>query len=282
MRVHETRDQAQALPLDALHWELSSKRRRSLSNPEHLATTDQQRCASALVRGVQLHILDELQHARLVYALCVILALFDLDNTLLDADSDVEWGHVLASVGAMDAARIDAYHEQYQAGSLDIHEFLEFQLAPLQREDPKRLLEWRERFLATRILHRIPASSHALVERHRQAGHRMILITATNSFLAAPLAALFGIPELLASEPQQRAGRYTGKLDGLPCFREGKLLKLQAHLAPQRLEDCERSYFYSDSHNDLPLLAAVTDPIAVRPDPRLRLEAQRRGWTILD
>lgn len=211
------------------------------------------------------------------------LALFDLDNTLLDGDSDLEWGELLAAEGAADVDRTRRFHDDYHAGTLDIDLFLRFQLAPLAREPVHRLHAWRERFLAERIVPRITRRSRELVERHRDLGHTLILITATNDFLTRPIADALGIEHLIATRAERDGERFTGAVDGRPCFREGKIARLAEWLESQQraLADVHESWFYSDSHNDLPLLRLVDHPIAVDPDPVLRAIAEREGWTIV-
>lgn len=211
------------------------------------------------------------------------LALFDLDNTLLDGDSDLEWGELLAAEGATDVQRTRQFHADYHAGTLDIDLFLRFQLEPLAREPAPRLLAWRERFLAERILPRISDRSRELVAAHRALGHTLVMITATNDFLTRPIADALGIEHLIATRAEQREGRFTGRVDGRPCFREGKIARLAEWLESRQraLADVRESWFYSDSHNDLPLLRLVDHPVAVDPDPTLRAIAEREGWTIV-
>jgi len=212
------------------------------------------------------------------------LALFDLDNTLLACDSDYEWGQFLVDRGVLDRqtyeAQNAAFYEQYKAGTLDIHEFLGFALRPLAEHTPEDLHRWHADFMATRILPAIAAAARALVRSHQEAGDLCAVVTATNSFVTAPIAREFGVPHLVATEPEQRAGRFTGRVAGIPCFREGKIVRVEAWLAAQgrRLQDFPQSVFYSDSHNDLPLLERVTRPIAVDPDPELAAVARARGW----
>lgn len=210
------------------------------------------------------------------------LALFDLDNTLLDGDSDALWGRFLIREGAVDAEeyrRAGArYMAEYRAGRLDIHEFVAFGLRPLKDNTPERLEGWRARFMAEWVLPRIPDASRALLRRHRDQGHTLAIITATNSFIAAPAAAEFGVDALIATEPEKVNDRFTGRAVGPPCFREGKVSKLQAWLAGRRPME---TWFYSDSHNDLPLLEHVDHPIAVNPDEVLTEVAAQRGWPVL-
>ena len=212
------------------------------------------------------------------------LALFDLDNTLLDGDSDIEWSELLARYGAMDAARTRAFHVQYDAGTLDIHEFLRFQLAPLEREPIDRLLAWRQEYLRDWVRPRISEAARALVREHARAGHELVMITATNRFITEPIAEEFGIPHLVATEPERIDGRFTGGVTGVPCFREGKIARLDQWLASRGIAfaDVRESWFYSDSHNDLPLLSRVTHAIAVNADAKLAQRADERGWKALD
>jgi HAD superfamily hydrolase (TIGR01490 family) len=212
------------------------------------------------------------------------LTLFDLDNTLLACDSDYEWGQFLVDRGVLDRADYEAqnaaFYEQYKAGTLDIHEFLGFALRPLARHTPQDLARWHAEFMAARIRPAMGPASRALVRRHLDAGDLCAVVTATNSFVTGPIAREFGVPHLVATEPEQVAGRFTGRVAGIPCFREGKIARVDAWLAGQGrvLKDFAESSFYSDSHNDLPLLERVTRPVAVDPDPQLAAVAQARGW----
>ena len=212
------------------------------------------------------------------------LALFDLDNTLLACDSDYEWGQFLVDRGVLRRdeyeAQNAAFYEQYKAGTLDIHEFLGFALRPLAEHTPEELRRWHADFMDARIRPAIGPAARALVNRHLGAGDLCAVVTATNSFVSGPVAREFGVMHLVATEPEQVAGRFTGRVAGIPCFREGKIARVDAWLAAQgrRLQDFGESAFYSDSHNDLPLLERVTRPVAVDPDPRLAAVAQARGW----
>lgn len=214
----------------------------------------------------------------------VKFALFDLDHTLLDGDSDHLWGRYLVQLGVLDGDAFTAanarYYADYKAGRLDIHEFLAFGLKPLKDNEPRLLLHWRERFVAECILPRIPHASRELVRRHTQAGHTTAIVTATNRFVTEPIAAEFGVPHLLATEPEQLQGRYTGRVQGTPCFREGKVLRFRQWLS-ERGWAAEETWFYSDSHNDLPLLQEVQYPVAVNPDEQLARAAAERGWPVI-
>ena len=212
------------------------------------------------------------------------LALFDLDNTLLAGDSDFEWAQFLIFKGVLDREVYEArnleFYEQYKAGTLDIHAFLDFQLKPLSRHPRTQLDGWHAEFLATRILPMITDKARALVERHAQAGDTLIVITATNSFVTRPIVREFGIEHLIATEPEQANGEFTGRVVGTPSFRQGKVERLQQWLLERgtTLAATERSWFYSDSHNDLFLMERVSDPVAVDADAELTRVAAERGW----
>jgi HAD superfamily hydrolase (TIGR01490 family) len=213
------------------------------------------------------------------------LALFDLDNTLLAGDSDFEWAQFLIEQGVLDRevyeARNEAFFAQYKAGTLDIFEFLDFQLKPLARHPRAVLDAWRMEFMERRIRPMIRDSARELVERHRN--DLSAVITATNSFVTAPIVREFGVEHLIATEPEQQDGAFTGHVTDIPCFREGKVQRLESWLETQgrTLDSFEQSWFYSDSHNDLPLLKHVTHPVAVDPDDTLREHAQRHGWPVI-
>jgi len=213
------------------------------------------------------------------------LALFDLDNTLLAGDSDFEWAQFLIEQGVLDRevyeARNQAFYDQYKAGTLDIHEFLDFQLKPLSRHPRDVLDAWHREFMQRRILPIVRDSARELVERHR--GDLCAVITATNSFVTAPIAREFGVEHLIATEPEERDGAFTGQVTDIPCFREGKVRRLESWLESQGrdLASFEASWFYSDSLNDLPLLTRVTHPVAVDPDDTLRAHAQAHGWPVI-
>jgi HAD superfamily hydrolase (TIGR01490 family) len=210
------------------------------------------------------------------------LALFDLDHTLLDGDSDSLWGRFLVREGVVDAEEYRRegarYMTEYRSGRLDIHEFMAFGLKPLKDNTPERLEAWRARFMQECALPRIPTASRALLKQHRDQGHRLVIITATNSFVAAPIADEFGVEALIATEPEKDGIRFTGRVAGIPCFREGKVQKLEAWLAGRVPEE---TWFYSDSQNDLPLLEHVQHPVVVNPDEVLARTAAERGWPMM-
>ena len=215
------------------------------------------------------------------------LCLFDLDHTLLAGDSDYEWGQFLVDRGVLARAEYEAqnaaFFEQYKAGTLDIHEYLGFALRPLAAHAPEDLARWHAEFMRDRILPMITPRARALVRKHLEARELCAVVTATNSFVTAPIARELAIPHLIATEPESVNGRFTGRVAGTPCFREGKIRRVDEWLAGlgRRLEDYAASTFYSDSHNDLPLLERVRRPVAVDPDERLAAEAARRGWPVI-
>ena len=212
------------------------------------------------------------------------LAIFDLDNTLLRGDSDHAWGRFLIENHIVDGEEYERenerYYAQYQAGTLDIMEFLAFALRPLALHDRATLDAWHRRYMQTKVLPMITPAARALVNLHRANGDTLVIITATNRFVTEPIAEEFDIPHLIATEPEERDGRFTGRVAGTPCYREGKVTRLKSWMQEQG-QTLQDSWFYSDSHNDLPLLSIVDHPVAVNPDDILRREAQQRGWQIL-
>jgi HAD superfamily hydrolase (TIGR01490 family) len=212
------------------------------------------------------------------------LAIFDLDNTLLAGDSDHLWGQFLVAQGLEDGTEFaranDAFYRDYQEGSLDIDAFLRFSLRPLRDHPPELLESLRARFVRECIEPLMLPAARALIDRHRAAGDTLLIITASNTFITAPTAALFGVPHLIATDPEVHDGRFTGAVSGIPSFQAGKVARLEVWLAAQG-ESLAGSSFYSDSHNDLPLLERVDRPVAVDPDAVLREAALARGWDIL-
>ena len=212
------------------------------------------------------------------------LAIFDLDNTLLADDSDYLWGQFLIEQGIVDGAAYERdnqqFYDDYRAGTLDIQEFLAFMLRPLAEHPLEQLLTWRAQFIEDKIHPILLPKAMELLARHRMAGDTLLIITATNRFLTAPIAELLEVPHLLATEVEFTAGRYTGRPIGIPCFQHGKVERLSAWLA-ETGHNLDESWFYSDSHNDLPLLGQVSYPVAVDPDATLAEHAQERGWPII-
>jgi HAD superfamily hydrolase (TIGR01490 family) len=213
------------------------------------------------------------------------LALFDLDNTLLAGDSDFEWAQFLIEQGVLDKevyeARNRAFYDQYKAGTLDIYEFLDFQLKPLSRHPRSQLEAWHRDFMTRKIIPMIAPGTPKLLRRHD--GHVKVIVTATNSFVTGPIAAHLGVAHLIATEPEQRADEFTGRVRGIPSFKEGKVARLEQWLAAQgkSWNDVVESWFYSDSLNDLPLLRKVAHPVAVDPDDTLRAQAERSAWPVI-
>ena len=212
------------------------------------------------------------------------LVLFDLDNTLLAGDSDYEWGQFLIKRGIVDRdlyeAKNEQFYQQYKAGTLDIHEFLDFQLRPLALHSRAQLEAWHADFMHDKIMPMMTMAARNLVTQALAEADLVAIITATNSFVTAPIAQAFGIPHLIATEPEQINGEFTGKVAGTPSFREGKVIRLNDWLAThnKQLKDFNESWFYSDSLNDLPLLELVSHPVAVDADPTLKAHANKLGW----
>lgn len=212
------------------------------------------------------------------------LAIFDLDNTLIAGDSDHGWGQFLVDQGIVDKAAFeranDQFYQDYLNGVLDMDRYLEFSLAPLAQHPKQQLLLWREQFMADVIAPIMLEKAKQLVAKHREQGDTLLIITATNRFVTEPIAEALGIPHLIATEPEEIDGEYTGKVSGLPSFQEGKVTRLNSWLEETGLT-LENAWFYSDSHNDLPLLERVDHPVAVDPDATLLKTAEERQWTVL-
>ncbi len=215
------------------------------------------------------------------------LTLFDLDNTLLTGDSDFEWAQFLIEEGVIDRELYEAknqhFYDQYKQGTLDIHEFLDFQLKPLSRHSRRVLDQWHETFMRSKVRGMMGQPAQDLVAGHRAAGDVCVIITATNSFVTAPIARAFGVEHLIATEPEQKDGEFTGGVQGVPSFREGKIIRLENWMAERgwAWSSFADTTFYSDSLNDLPLLSKVMHPVAVDPDTTLRAHAERHGWPII-
>ncbi|MBX2858790.1 MAG: HAD-IB family hydrolase [Cellvibrionaceae bacterium] len=212
------------------------------------------------------------------------LAIFDLDNTLIAGDSDHSWGEFLVEKSLVDAKTFkqgnDQFYQDYLDGTLDIIAYQAFALAPLTRLSQEQLRALQAEFMAEKIQNLMLEKAQKLIDSHRSQNHKLLIITATNRFIAAPIAKQLNIENLLATEPEIINKKYTGRITGTPCFQEGKVTRLQSWLNSREL-DLTRSYFYSDSHNDLPLLKRVSHPVAVDPDEKLKREADQRGWNII-
>ncbi len=212
------------------------------------------------------------------------LAIFDLDNTLIADDSDYLWGQFLVDQGIVDKNHYESanakFYDDYKQGTLDIVEFLRFSLQPLADNDPDQLYQWRAQFIEEAIKPLMLKSAQQLIDKHKNRGDTLMVITATNRFVTEPIVQLYGIENLLATTPEFIDGRYTGGFNGLPCFREGKVKLLEAWLESSS-ETMQGSWFYSDSHNDLPLLKLVDHPVAVDPDEKLAEFASAASWPII-
>lgn len=215
------------------------------------------------------------------------LALFDLDNTLLAGDSDFEWAQFLIRQGVLDGelhlARNLQFYEDYKAGTLDIHAFLDFQLKPLSLHPRAQLDAWHEQYMAETVRPMMTDKARALVDKHRDNGDLLVIITATNSFVTGPIAREFGVDHLIGTTPEEIDGEFTGRVTGTPSFKEGKITRLNEWLLGrgQHLKSFEASWFYSDSHNDLPLMELVDHPVAVDPDATLRTHAEQHRWPVI-
>lgn len=216
------------------------------------------------------------------------LALFDLDNTLLPLDSDYEWGCFIVRTGAIDKAEYErknaAFFEQYKNGTLDAKAFLEFVLGTIAGFPRAQLNRWHDQFMEEIIRPAMLPPARELLKKHQDKGDLVAIVTATNRFITEPIARAFGVKHLIAAVPEETAdGRLTGKLVGTPTSGKGKITHTENWLASfgKKLEDYEKSYFYSDSYNDLPLLQKVTHPVATNPDARLKAHAEANNWTVL-
>jgi HAD superfamily hydrolase (TIGR01490 family) len=215
------------------------------------------------------------------------LALFDLDNTLLTSDSDFEWSQFLIEKNILDREAYESrnleFYEQYKAGTLDIRQFLDFQLQPLSRYSRIQLNDWHSEFMASKIIPLIAPGAYELINKHVLGGDLCIIITATNRFVTEPIAKTLGISNLIATEPDQEDGEFNGQVLGTPCFREGKITRLESWLDERNLTWLSflESWFYSDSLNDIPLLNKVSNPVAVDPDSTLKEHAKKNKWPII-
>ena len=216
------------------------------------------------------------------------LALFDLDHTLLPLYSDYEWGEFTIRIGWNDpvefARRNDEFYAHYQAGTLDVHDYVRFATEAVRQRGPEAAAAAHLQFMRDVISPAIQPQALSLIRQHQAAGDEVLIVTATNEFVTAPIAQALGVPQLLAVQlARDASGWYTGEIDGVPTMRQGKVTRMEQWLAERKLSWASvESTFYSDSTNDLPLLEKVDHPVATNPDPRLRALAQERGWRILD
>nr|WP_242523695.1 HAD family hydrolase [Microbulbifer salipaludis] len=213
------------------------------------------------------------------------MAIFDLDNTLIGGDSDHAWGEFLVTRECVDGDRFrsenDRFYRDYQRGDLDIFAYLAFALEPLAQLSRGQLQNLQREFMHEVISDIWLPHAETLIQRHRDAGHHIMIITATNRFVVEPIATRLGVDTLLATEPEEVDGEFTGRVAGHPCFQEGKVVRLQQWLDQYPRYAEGEKWFYSDSINDLPLLMQVEHPVAVDPDAQLRDEAQARGWRVI-
>ncbi len=213
------------------------------------------------------------------------LAIFDLDKTLIGGDSDFLWGEFMSEIGAVDPntyqVKNQYFFDEYAKGRLDINEYLEFCLEPLSQNSMTTLNAWHQDFMQQKIQSIILPKAQAVVDKHKSQGDRVLVITATNRFVTAPIVAQYGIDDLLATEPEIKNGRYTGQVKGAPCFQKGKIEHLNRWLV-ETGENLNGAYFYSDSHNDLPMLELVDNPVVVHGDEKLLKIAKDRSWPSLD
>lgn len=211
------------------------------------------------------------------------LALFDLDNTLIAGDSDHLWGQFVCEQGIVEegdfAERNEGFYRDYQAGNLDIDAYLRFALSPLKGRSGDELAAWHAQFMVEKIEPLLLPQAEALIADHRDRGHVLVIVTATNAYITRPIASRLGIHHLLACEGETINGVYTGEPKGVPSYHEGKVTRVNAWLA-ENGQSLDGSWFYSDSHNDLPLLQAVDNPVAVDPDPTLHAYALEQGWPV--
>lgn len=209
------------------------------------------------------------------------LAIFDLDNTLIAGDSDYLWGEFLVQNQLIDAKEYQEqnqrFYQQYKEGTLDIYEYQAFSLKPLSEHPIEQLQAWHNEFMKIMIEPIMLPKAQSAIEKHKSKGDQLLIITATNSFITRPIGLKLGIDQLIGTEPEKINGQYTGRVAGTPSFQKGKITRLNQWLNQNPIS-LEGSFFYSDSHNDLPLLEIVTHPIAVDADETLSQVAQQRGW----
>ncbi|MGO1232915.1 MAG: HAD family hydrolase [Marinobacter sp.] len=212
------------------------------------------------------------------------LAIFDLDNTLLAGDSDHAWGEFLVEEGMVDAEDYkqanDRFYQEYLNGELDIFHYQRFILQPLSRHNMEELETWRDDFMRKKVAPMMLDKAAKLLAEHREQGHTLMIITATNRFITEPIAHKLGVEHLIATEPELVNGRFTGEVAGTPSFQEGKVERLNDWLAGNG-ESLAGAWFYSDSRNDVPLLEKVDNPVAVDPDPTLEQIARERNWPVM-
>ena len=209
------------------------------------------------------------------------LAIFDLDNTLIAGDSDHTWGDFLVSLGVVDSATFkatnDRFYQDYLRGELDILAYVRYVVEPLSRYPWEQLQAWRQQFMEEKIRPLMLTKADELLQKHRSQGDYLLIITATNRFVTQPIAELLGVDQLIATELEFKDGRYTGEIDGVPSYQQGKVVRLNTWLKDHPF-DLDEAYFYSDSHNDIPLLDCVGHPIVIDGDEQLLTYAAEKQW----
>ena len=216
------------------------------------------------------------------------LAIFDLDNTLLNGDSDYNWALFLIKKGFIDKAiyekKNEQFYQDYQNGNLNVFDYCGFQFEVLRKNKREIVEQLRDQYLTEVVLPMIPKKAYALVDQHRSNGDKLLIITATNSFITKPIGKIFGIDDLIGTNPEEVNGNFTGKVEGIPSFQEGKVIRLMSWLKDKNLsmESYEKTFFYSDSRNDIPLLEEVTNPVAANPDDFLLAKAKEKGWPVIN
>ena len=213
------------------------------------------------------------------------LAIFDLDHTLINGDSDHLWGEYMVENGIVDSQayrqRNDVFYQDYQRGTLDNDQYLAFALEPLTRYSLEELHSWRADYVEKWIRPLIAPGTAGLLDEHRERDHHLMIISATNLFVSEPIGHMLGVTTVLATEPEIIASRYTGRFIGTPTYQQGKVTVLNEWIANNN-HDLTGAYFYSDSLNDLALLEQVDNPVAVNPDDDLKVIAEARAWKIID
>ena len=216
------------------------------------------------------------------------LAIFDLDNTLLKGDSDYNWARFLIKKGFIDKEEYerknDQFYQDYQNGSLDVFEYCEFQFKVLKNNKKAIIEDLRDKYLEEIISNMIPKKAYDLVDQHKKKGDKLLIITATSSFITKPIGKIFGIDDLIGTDPEEVNGDFTGRVYGIPSFQEGKVKRLLSWLKKEKLslKSYDKTFFYSDSRNDIPLLEKVSNPVAANPDEFLLKVAKEKGWPIIN
>ena len=212
------------------------------------------------------------------------LAIFDLDNTLINGDSDHRWGEFLCAEGLVDPKSFghenDRFYQDYQAGKLDIQAYLQFALRPLAGRTVGEVAELQQRFMRDYVEPMLLPAAFSLLDKHREQGDKLVIITASNTVITKPIAKRLGVSTLMGCDVEIKEGKFTGASVGIPSFREGKVARLTEWMSTNNYS-LDGAWFYSDSHNDVPLLERVDNPVATDPDPQLAELARQRSWPII-